>query len=475
MKICLVCDGSYPYITGGVSSWVHMLIQKMPEHEFIIYAIGAFEKSKGDFKYQLPSNVIEVREVFLDSIQKIKTKAKFIDISVKEDQKQVFKQLILGEGVDWQHLIGFMRDLNVKNVMELFMSKQFFEVLTEACEEKFAHLPFTDFFWTMRSMLLPIFYLTRQEMPQADIYHSVSAGYGGIIGAVGHCIYGGPFLLTEHGIYAREREEEIIKAGWVKGHFKDKWIEFFYSLSKCSYDLSSKVVTLFENNKRVEIDLGCDPQKISIIPNGVNIESLEKVQSVRENDGYIHLGTIARVVPIKDIKTMISAFSLVKEEIKNVRLYIMGPTDEDEEYYEECLKMLDYLQLEDVIFTGTVKVADYIGKMDILLLSSISEGQPLAVLEGMACRKPFVTTNVGSCQELLYGRDDDIGQAGIVVPIMDDEKMAEAILALCRNQDMRTKMGENGFLRVNRFYTLDNFINQYKQLYFDLHENKEER
>ena len=54
MRVCLLAEGCYPYVVGGVSSWVQMLIQGMPEHEFIIYAIGAEEKNRGNFKYTLP-------------------------------------------------------------------------------------------------------------------------------------------------------------------------------------------------------------------------------------------------------------------------------------------------------------------------------------------------------------------------------------------------------------------------------------
>lgn len=64
MRICLIAEGSYPYVTGGVSSWIHSLMHAMPEHEFIIYAIAAERKQQGQFKYALPTNVIEVHEFF---------------------------------------------------------------------------------------------------------------------------------------------------------------------------------------------------------------------------------------------------------------------------------------------------------------------------------------------------------------------------------------------------------------------------
>ena len=451
-------------MTGGVSSWINTLIRGMTEHEFIIYTIGAFEKSRGKYKYELPSNVISIEEIFLDSIYSIENKSKFKNIAMSDELAYLIKQLILGNEFDWELFIILIRELEMENVMELFMSKQFFEILKEICTEFYTHLPFTDFFWSMRSMLLPILYLVRQEVPYADLYHSVSAGYGGIIGGIGKCLYSKPYLLTEHGIYAREREEEIIKSDWVKGHFKDEWIKFFYNLARCSYNLTSKVATLFGDNRRVEIDLGCDANKIEIIPNGVDIGRFKNEFPEEERD-YINIGAVVRVVPIKDIKTMLSAFSLLKEKIDKVNLYIIGPIDEDEDYYEECLEMVNYLKIKDVYFTGTVNISEYLGKMDILLLSSVSEGQPLAILEGMACGKPFVATNVGSCKELLYGREDQYGDAGIIVPVMDYDKMAQGLYLLCNNEKLRREMGENGYRRVNEYYTLKNFIDSYKYLY----------
>jgi glycosyltransferase involved in cell wall biosynthesis len=84
---------------------------------------------------------------------------------------------------------------------------------------------------------------------------------------------------------------------------------------------------------------------------------------LKEPDGFIDIGAIARIVPIKDIKTMIYAFSLLCDEMDNVRLHIMGSTDEDEEYYEECLQLIRDLELKNIIFTGRVDVHDYLKKL----------------------------------------------------------------------------------------------------------------
>nr|WP_302597991.1 GT4 family glycosyltransferase PelF [uncultured Cellulosilyticum sp.] len=473
MKICIICEGSYPYVTGGVSSWINMLIRNMPEHEFIIYAIGAKEESRGQYKYELPENVIEVKEVFLDEIYKLETKGRIRNLKIEEKYIKAFRDLMSDESVNWPLLIEFMRGVKVKSVMDIFMSKQFFDLLSEICVSHFKDMPFNDFFWTMRSMLLPMLYLIRQEIPEADVYHSVSAGYGGLIGAIGKQVYKKPYILTEHGIYAREREEEIIKAEWVKGHFKDEWIHFFYNLSRLSYYYADEVITLFNLNRKIEIELGCAPEKISIIPNGVEISRFENVKRTWEDDGSYNIGAVVRIVPIKDIKTMISAFGLVKEEIPHAKLYIMGPMDEEPKYYEECQMLIEEFGISDVIFTGSVNVAEYLGNMDVNLLTSISEGQPLAVLEAMAAKKPCITTQVGSCSELLYGAEgDDLGDAGVVVPIMDEAKLAQALVKLGHNKQLREEMGQIAFERVRQYYTKEAFIESYKDIYKRLHRSK---
>ena len=81
----------------------------------------------------------------------------------------------------------------------------------------------------------------------------------------------------------------------------------------------------------------------------------------------------------------------------------MGPADEDVKYAQECYDLVESLGTKDIEFTGRVNVKDYLGKMDFTLLTSISEGQPLTILESYAAHKPVIATDVGNCRELIYG------------------------------------------------------------------------
>lgn len=464
MRICMIVEGSYPYITGGVSSWMQMFLKNMPEHEFIIYAIGAEVKNKGKFVYSLPDNVVEVKEIFLDQVWN-EQKAAEKRYQLAEKHVTALKALIDGKSFNWEDLFSIITEVKVNNVNRFFMSKEFFQISLEAYQEKYSGIPFINYFWNVRSMLLTLFYIMMVKCPEADLYHSVSTGYAGVIGSMGKYLYGKPFVLTEHGIYTREREEDIIKSKWVDGNFKDMWISFFYSLSRCAYSSADKVVTLFEKNKQLEVELGCDRAKIDIIPNGVNVNDYKGIARKDKKEAFINIGAVVRVTPIKDIKTMIQSFLLVKEEVPQAIFYIMGPVDEDEKYYQECKDLMEALHVKDIHFTGKVNVKEYIGKMEILVLTSISEGQPLAILEGMACGIPFVATDVGSCAELLYGKDDGCGKAGLVAPVMNYEKIARSIIQLCHSESLRLEMGNNALRRVSNLYTIDRFISKYKNLY----------
>ena len=147
-------------------------------------------------------------------------------------------------------------------------------------------------------------------------------------------------------------------------------------------------------------------------------------------------------------------------------LETLGGVDEDE-YYEECLNLVDTLSLkDDIIFAGQVDVVEYMKKIDFTVLTSISEGQPLSVLESLAARRPCVTTDVGCCRDLLEGGPgDQFGVAGFLAPPMHREGIAHAMDKMCRSKKDREKMGEVGQRRVDAYFRHENMIKLYADLY----------
>ena len=380
MRICLVLEGSYPYVHGGVSTWMHQYITEMKEHEFIIWVIGANEEKKGMFVYEFPENVVEVHEVFLDSL----TSSKVIDKKSEElshEEYDALKQLVFCAKPEWSLIFDLLQEGKVQRD-DFLVSEEFFQMIQDSCEKKYAAQPMSDIFHTIRSMLFPLLTLLSSEIPVADAYHAISTGYGGILATLASTRMNKPLLLTEHGIYTREREEEIIRADWILPSMRKQWIDFFYMLSDAIYSKADCITSLFSKARETQIALGCDAKKCRVISNGIDYESFSNIPFEKDDDSWINIGAAVRMAPIKDIKTMIYAFYEVSSQMPNVRLYIMGGVD-DEGYAEECYALARKLKLENLFFTGRVNIKEYLKKMDFMILTSISEGQPLSILESI--------------------------------------------------------------------------------------------
>ena len=157
MKICLILEGCYPSVFGGVSTWMHQYINKMKEHEFILWVIGASADKKGKFVYELPENVTEVHEVFLDDALRVKDAGKMRHV-FSEEEVESLKELMQCCRPDWDVLFRLYHDKKL-NPMSFLKSEEFLEILTQNCLEKYPYIAFADAFHTMRSMMLTVLYL----------------------------------------------------------------------------------------------------------------------------------------------------------------------------------------------------------------------------------------------------------------------------------------------------------------------------
>lgn len=468
MRICLILEGCYPYVNGGVSTWMHQYITEMPEHEFVLWVIGAKAEDRDRFVYKLPENVVAVEQVFLDDALRVRDGA-LLSHRFTPEENEALRQLICSGKPDWELLFQLYQVRKV-NPMSYLKSEHFLNLLTQTCQEKYPYMAFSDVFHSVRSRLLPVLYLMGTKIPAADCYHSICTGYGGLLASMGAYIHHKPLLLTEHGIYTREREEEIIRAKWVANAFKPQWISFFYMLSDLIYSRAFRVTSLFTRAMFTQIEMGCSPEKCRVIENGISYDRLAQIP-LKQEDGIVDIGAVVRLAPIKDIKTMIYAFFELSCRRQDVRLHIMGGVD-DEEYAQECYQLVRQLKLEDkILFTGRVNILEYFEKLDFTLLTSISEGQPLSILESFAARRPCVCTDVGCCRELLDGAPGDtLGKAGLYVPPMQREKLADAMERLCQSRQLRLEMGLIGQKRTYEIYRYPIMLKKYRDLYREVAE-----
>jgi len=309
-----------------------------------------------------------------------------------------------------------------------------------------------------------------RRLPGASVYHSPGTGYAGMLACLEARLFDRKSLITEHGIYLQEREMELLKSDWLDdAYLKEMWIDSFSALCLWQYNTCDRIVTLFEGNRRLEKDYGADPERIQVIPNGIDIARFRAARRERCRSHPRTLGFVGRVDSVKDIKTFIQVVALIREALPEVRALAVGPTDDQPAYYQECRDLVNMMGVEEALtFTGPADVIPYYREMDVLLLTSIKEAMPLAVMEAMASGLPVVATDVGACRELLLGGEDGFGEAGAVRRVMDAEGLAEATLSILRDGGLAGRMAENGIRRIENRYREELVLQQYRDLYSEL-------
>src|SRR5262249_2534881 len=151
-----------------------------------------------------------------------------------------------------------------------------------------------------------------------------------------------------------------------------------------------------------------DPARTRNIPNGINLPAFAALRALRPAQAPPVLCLIGRVVPIKDVKTFVRAMRTVVNRLPEAEGWIAGPEDEDPAYAAECRSLVDGLGLAGKVkFLGFQKLPELLPKIGLVVLSSISEALPLVLLEGYAAGVPAVSTDVGSCRQLVHGLDDE--------------------------------------------------------------------
>ena len=481
----MIVEGAYPYVAGGVSSWIHDLITHLSEFNFSLAVLLSKKDQRGEIKYDLPSNITEIKEIFLHdgdlpsgSAGRLPRTA-WHDVANFHDHSFGIEKLKSFESI---YRRFFQPDSRGLAPDQIYSAKEAWDILRDLYEARAGNESFIDYFWNFRFIHQSIFKVMSADPPDAAVYHALSTGYAGLLGVIAKLKHDRPLLLTEHGIYSRERKLEIGRADWIyeaspdginirqaQSHFKNLWSNMFSTLGRVCYDYADLIITLSRGNQLLQIEDGADPNKMMVIPNGVDVDAFSKIQKQPQNDGELTLGFMGRVVDIKDVKTFIRACRLVADEVGGLQVMIMGPTDEDESYFEGCVKLTEQLGLQKTIhFTGEVDARSHYPQIDILVLTSLNEAQPLVILEANAMGIPVVATDVGACREMLCGStpgDQLLGKSGLVAGVAQAKDIATAILTIWKSAELRQEMANAGRKRAARYYNRHALDDQYRDIY----------
>jgi len=368
---------------------------------------------------------------------------------------------------------------------QYLFSRRAWQFISDQYGKHCPKIPFIDYFWTLRNIHAPIWVVAGIAGRIKDlgaVVHSPSTGYAGLLGALVHYHTGKPFIITEHGIYTREREIDILKAHWIQdnrtflektsgetNYLRQVWMRFFRTIGRICYDAADEVISLFDQARNIQVLYGASPAKTKVIPNGIDLPRFAALRREHAQTPRV-IGLIGRVVSIKDIKTFIKAIKITSSAIPDVQGWIVGPQEEDQEYFKECSMLAESLGLqENIRFTGFKKVEEVLPELGVMTLTSVSEGMPLAVIEAFAAGVPVVMTDVGAASQLICGGldkgDRDLGAAGEVTGISDPHSLSAAYTKLLTDRAYWDACSKAASARAAAFYTREKFLASYAKIY----------
>jgi glycosyltransferase involved in cell wall biosynthesis len=492
VDVLLLLEGTYPYISGGVSSWVHQIVRGFPDLSFGAVFLGSRRSDYGEPRYQMPENFVHLENHYLhdaahDDVQPAPVAGDAQWFAAMRELHDVYRRR---RGADRKlaQLLPQFADGGELDSRMFLHSKQAWDYTTQMYRERCTDPSFVDYFWTVRIMHSPIWKLAKmaRRAPSARVLHTVSTGYAGFLGVLLKHAQGRPLIVSEHGIYTKERKIDLFQASWVRdnrgvfehrtggiAYFKDLWVRFFEALGRSAYDAARHVVSLYEANRQRQIADGADAARTRSIPNGIDLARFAPLREKRVFDADGRPAAVAcligRVVPIKDVKTFVRAMRSVVTRLPHAQGWIAGPEDEDKEYANECRLIVESLDLRDAVkFLGFQQMTELLPQVGVVVLSSISEALPLVILEGYAAGIPCVSTDVGSCRQLIEGGSDDdraLGNSGAVVRIADPQALGNAVADLLVDPQRWHAAAGAGIARVERLYTAQMMFDRYRELY----------
>ena len=479
--VCLIVEGCYPYVPGGVSAWIDWLMRSQPTTSFSIVALWPRPMTVPS-RYARPDNLVAIDHLYLQQFGARPVSRGVPTLSVERLGEALTRLMTIGGDRALAEVMDECSQLRCKMSLEQFFnSPAAWQLVQDMYRREMPYGSFLHYFWAWRALLGGLLSVLEFPLPKAKVYHTISTGYAGLFAARARLETGRPALLTEHGIYTNERRIELLMADWVadtidKGHalddprvdLRDLWIQAFEAYARTCYETATDVVTLYRDNQNPQRLLGASEAKLKVIANGIDVARFAGIAAPPAS-ARPTMALIGRVVPIKDVKTFIEAAGLLKARVPNVRAWVIGPTDEDPDYFKECQALVAEHGLEEtVIFTGAVNILEYLDQIHVIVLTSLSESQPLVVLEAGAAGIPFVATDVGSCREIIEGSPGEVphlGIGGAITHLAAAGEIAEAIGDLLIDDGKRRRAGAALRARVAEHYTSEKAASAYDQLY----------
>ncbi|MEU1196043.1 DUF3492 domain-containing protein [Streptomyces sp. NPDC005813] len=520
MRIGLLTEGGYPYVSGDARLWCDRLVRGLGQHEFDIYALSRSERQEDEGWIQLPPQVSRVRTAPLWTVEDDgvvygrRARRRFADAygelaAAVCEGPGALDGWALGGGAGAQDdqaasagveadrfgsalyaLAELARDEG--GLAGALRSEGAVRALERACRApgalraaRTARVPdLLAFASHVERALRPLSldWYEGDGLDSVDLCHATAGGTAALPGLIARHFAGVPLLVTEYGVQLRAHYLASATVGESPA-VRALLAGFHGRLAAEVYRAAALITPGNTHARRWQERCGADRAKLRTVYPGMEASRFADVGESAEGSGCADPDTlvwVGRIEPAKDLISLLHSFAEIRKEEPKTRLRIVGaPADgpEGATYLAHCRALAAQLfpdeaegvhavgdnpvSFEEIGGPEVPSLAEAYASGAVVVLSSVVEGFPISLVEAMFCGRATVSTDVGAVVEV-------IGGTGLVVPPRNPRALAEACVTLLRDPERRERLGAAARARALELFTVEQNIAAFHGIYLEI-------
>ncbi|MFE6959743.1 DUF3492 domain-containing protein [Streptomyces sp. NPDC057696] len=510
MRIGLLTEGGYPYVSGEARLWCDRLVRGLEQHEFDLYALSRSQGQEDRGWIELPPQVSRVRTAPMWTADDDGTgygrrsRRRFADAYA-----ELAEAVCTGASPDITGHAGAPADSvgaeadrfgnalyalaelarDEGGLVGALRSETAVRTLERACRApgalraaRAARVPdLLAVAGQIERALRPLSldWYGDDGLGSVDLCHATSGGPAALPGLVAHHFSGVPLLVTEYGVQLRAH---YIAAGdaELSSPVRAMLAAFHGRLAAETYRQATIITPGNTHARRWQERCGADRAKLRTVHPGMEASRFAEIGEREEPGEPGTLVWVGRIEPSKDLISLLHAFAEIRKEEPKARLRLVGAPAEGPDaaaYLAHCKALAAQLfpdeaegahamgdnpvSFEEIGGPETPDLADAYAAGSVVVLSSIVEGFPISLVEAMFCGRATVSTDAGAVVEV-------IGGTGLVVPPRNPRALAEACVSLLRDPGRRERLGAAARARALELFTVEQNITAFHGIYLEI-------
>lgn len=520
MRIGLIAEGGYPYVSGDARLWCDRLVRGLGQHEFDIYALSRSERQEDEGWVPLPPQVSRVRTAPLWAAEGDiwrggpkglvrpavgdgwaygrRARRRFAECYGElvaalcaggaTDTSGAYEDASATEADRFGNALYGLAELarDEGGLVGALRSESAVRGLERACRAPGALRPAREarvpdllaFAAHLERALRPLSldWYEDDGLGSADLCHATSGGAAALSGLLARHFCGVPLLLTEYGVRLRSH---YLAAPEASPAVRSLLAALHGRLAAEAYAQAAVITPGNGHARRWQERCGADRAKLRTVYPGMDASRFAEVGEAAECADPDSLVWVGRIEPAKDIVSLLHALAEVRKEEPKTRLRIVGTPSgaEGAAYLGHCRALAAQLFPDEAEGPHTVgdnpvsfeeiggpeipTLADAYASGAVAVLSSVVEGFPIGLVEAMFSGRATVSTDVGAVVEV-------IGGTGLVVPPRNPRALAEACVALLRDPERRARLGAAARARALELFTVEQNVAAFHGIYLEI-------